>query len=242
MNEKGAKELLKEWCNSLPVHERLQEFDKLSEQDRTVMLLPENNRLEHGYYPSNWKQEMDNAVKATHQRVDELFPKPKRPPSKRRRIDFIDQSDDGDSDDYDSHDEIFGGTNIEEDDEASDHHFFVDKLRYCIPLMAGFHLDQLRGDIAWCYCPCSGKLSSWIGLCDLQSYFERFQVRCNARKKMKPHDLRCHLDTTSKGCNAHRLILYFLKTLYRNFHGIGIQHIAFENPNTRQYNIARDYM
>ena len=236
MKKKEAEELLNKWCNSLPVKERFQKFSELSEEDRLIMLLPEGNRLPPGYYPSSWNTDMDNAVQAAHNFVNErLVPMQQPPSNKRRRVEYnSDQSDNYDSDGYSSHGEV----GMDLDNEADDHHNFADKLRYCVPLMAGFHLDELRGDTKWCYCPCSGKLSNWSKLCDLQGYFEDIEF-CNSKKKMTPDALLQHV---ARGGKIHKLIHHFLEFLYRNFNGKGIRHIAFEKKDSVKYKNTKNVM
>ena len=255
-NQQHVNEKLRHWCTSLSVEDRLQEFAKLSEEDRTTMVLPENNRLGLGYYPKDWEGMMKKAVGETQRVVNGMFRNSMRDQgqsnnAKRRRLGDDDrydnvvyhqESDDYDSDAAGSDEDVYGG-HCEEYNEVDEHHNFVDMLRYCVPLLAGFHLDQLRGVTNWCYCPCSGKLSNWIDLCGLRSYFEHFGTNCKAKQKMSPNALISHQkEFKKKGCRIHALIYAFLETLYENYIDIGVRHIAFENPESNQYKKAKGIM
>jgi hypothetical protein len=237
-NKESLNALLKEWIQTHPrVDARLEAFQQLEMSDQVSMLLPDSitfDSLPTMERTLDWDDRMTSASNEVQTNIRDMEEREeKRQRLERRDEECYDRSSD-DSDD--GFDDVYGGTTAAQtySSNADEYCRYIDMLPYCHPMTLGFHAMFMvsLNDNHWCYCPCGTHMRKWRELVGLDRLCSTTS-RCPAKTKFSPSGLLDHINSVNDP--LHRYTGDYLKVLYRNYHGDGHRHIAFEKLNDPAY-------
>ena len=218
--------------------ERLQQFSMFDFQEQANMLLPSDIILQ---YDVPLQQVSNDWAAKTFKAATEVIANIKAIEEKQSKAARYDSPDDmndsGDEDSYPPRDTYAYVVCSYNEENLSVPAQFVKMLPYCHPLIIGFQIVPVTShdDTSWCYCPLGTHNSKWRRLCDVPHSLSSCSSKHNKNVKKQPRDILAHLRSHENSCDFHKYTIEYLIALYRDFNGPNVGHIAFENPNTKNY-------